>query len=294
MEIALPARPPFSFPAVINSHGWSSLAPFQKTDDHPNAIRYIDRLDTGRVVELHIFARDGGVGVATRTPLSSQEQDEVSRKVSWMMALDQDFSGFYARARQEPKLAHVEAGAGGRVLRSPTLFEDIVKTILTTNTLWAGTIRMVDTLVRLYGEPLEGDPSRCAFPTPARLALLDEETLRSEARLGYRAPYILELARRIASRELELESLKMTQMTTSDLRVLLMSIKGVGGYAAANLLMILGRFESIPVDSWALKLVSHEWYGGEPVEPAQVQAAFEAWGEWKGLAFWFWDWIYKG
>jgi 3-methyladenine DNA glycosylase/8-oxoguanine DNA glycosylase len=48
------------------------------------------------------------------------------------------------------------------------------------------------------------------------------------------------------------------------------------------------------VDSWALKMVSHEWYGGEPVGRAEVEAAFERWEEWKGLAYWFWDWSYTG
>jgi 3-methyladenine DNA glycosylase/8-oxoguanine DNA glycosylase len=68
----------------------------------------------------------------------------------------------------------------------------------------------------------------------------------------------------------------------------------VGAYAAANLLMILGRYDFLPVDSWALKLVSHEWHGGEPVGAAEVEAAFVDWGAWQGLAYWFWDWSYTG
>ncbi len=39
-----------------------------------------------------------------------------------------------------------------------------------------------------------------------------------------------------------------------------------------------------------MKLVSREWYNGEPVGPKEVEAAFERWGKWKGLAYWFWDW----
>jgi 3-methyladenine DNA glycosylase/8-oxoguanine DNA glycosylase len=54
--------------------------------------------------------------------------------------------------------------------------------------------------------------------------------------------------------------------------------------------MILGRYDFVPVDSWAMKMVSHEWYGGEAVGQAEVEAAFERWGDWKGLAYWFWDW----
>ena len=65
-------------------------------------------------------------------------------------------------------------------------------------------------------------------------------------------------------------------------------------HVTANLLMILGRYDFIPVDSWALKLVSHEWHDGKAVGPAEVEAAFERWGEWKGLAYWFWDWSYTG
>ena len=63
-------------------------------------------------------------------------------------------------------------------------------------------------------------------------------------------------------------------------------------HVAANLLMMLGRYDYLPVDSWARKVVSIEWFDGQPVEDAQVEAAFEPWGEWKGLAYWFWDWEY--
>jgi 3-methyladenine DNA glycosylase/8-oxoguanine DNA glycosylase len=235
---------------------------------------------------------ESGVNVEVDSPLSEAEQAEMARQVGWMLGLGQDFSAFYALALKEPKLAHVEERAQGRVLRSPTLFEDTVKTILTTNTSWAGTIRMVKALVSQFGARLPADPARHAFPTPDQLAATDQETLRSAAGLGYRAPYVLELARRVASGTLDLEAFKTADIPTPQLRKQLLAIKGVGEYAAANLLMLLGRYDFVPVDSWALKMVSHEWYGGEPVGRAEVEAAFEHWGEWKGLAYWFWDWSY--
>ena len=116
--------------------------------------------------------------------------------------------------------------------------------------------------------------------------------LRSEVRLGYRAPYVLELARSAASGDIDLETLKETDIPTPELRKQLLAIRGVGEYAMASLMMLLGRYDFVPVDSWAFKLVSHEWYGGEPVGRAEVEAAFECWGEWQGLAYWFWDWSY--
>jgi 3-methyladenine DNA glycosylase/8-oxoguanine DNA glycosylase len=193
-------------------------------------------------------------------------------------------------ASSELELSHVIERAQGRVLRCPTLFEDVIKTILTTNTLWAATIRMTSNLVQLYGEPLPSEPSRHAFPTPERLATLDEATLRAEARLGYRAPYVLALAQASASGKMDLEALKDPDLPTPELRKRLLAIKGVGGYAAANLLNILGRYDYLPVDSWAMKMVSQEWHQGELIGPAEVDAAFERWGKWKGLAYWFWKW----
>jgi 3-methyladenine DNA glycosylase/8-oxoguanine DNA glycosylase len=188
-------------------------------------------------------------------------------------------------------LARAEEKAQGRVLRCPSLFEDVVKTILTTNTLWAATRRMTANLVDQYGDPLPADPARRAFPTPGRLARTTEARLRSKTRLGYRAPYVLELARAIASGKLDLEALKDEALPTADLRKRLLAIKGVGNYAAANLLILLGRYDFLPVDSWALKMVSQEWHDGKPVGPAEVEAAFERWGKWKGLAYFNWDWL---
>ncbi len=292
MKLTLPAHPPFSLPTVVRSHGWIRLAPFGEIDD-TGGLKYIDQLESGRVVELAIRETAGGVNVEVDGQLSEAEATEIKRKVGWMLGLDQDFSSFYALAQKEPKLAKVRKQAQGRVLRSPTLFEDTVKTILTTNTSWGGTIRMVGNLVSQFGSPLPDDPNQHAFPAPEQVAAADVDTLRIQTRLGYRAPYVQELAQSVASGNLDLETYKTTELPTLELRKQLLAIKGVGGYAAANLLMLLGRYDFIPIDSWAIKMVSHEWYNGEPIESAEVEEVFERWGDWKGLVFWFWDWSYR-
>jgi 3-methyladenine DNA glycosylase/8-oxoguanine DNA glycosylase len=289
MRLELSAHPPFSLQQVINSHGWPQLAPFL-WDRASGELRRVERLASGSVVELRFDQTPDGAAVEVDIDLTAEDHAEVEAKVKWMLGLNQDFSDFYAAARGEPKLAQAEALAKGRVLRSPTLYEDVLKTIATTNTTWGGTIRMIDALVRLYGEPLPAEPARRAFPTPERLAAVDVDSLRAEVKLGYRAPYVQALAQRVASGELDLEALKHSDLPTPDLRKRLLAIKGVGGYAAANLLVILGRYDHIPVDSWAMSQVAREWYGGQRVGEKEVNAAFERWGEWQGLAFWCWEW----
>lgn len=289
MRLELAVRPPFSLQQVITSHGWPQLAPFL-WDRSNGELHRVERLASGRVVELRFDPTPDGAAIEVDDALTPAEQADIEAKAHWMLGLDQDFSAFYAAARGEPKLAQVETLAKGRVLRSPTLFEDVLKTIATTNTTWGGTIRMIDALVGLYGEPLPAEPARRAFPTPERLAAVDVDSLRSEVKLGYRAPYVLDLAQSVASGALDLEALRQSDLPALELRRRLLAIKGVGGYAAANLLVILGRYDFVPVDSWAMSQVSREWYSGQPVGEKEVNAAFQRWGEWKGLAFWCWDW----
>ena len=313
----LTARLPFNFHSVVNSHGWRQLAPFG-FDESTFTLSYILRASNGRVMDLKIRAAEMGVSVETKGRLSRLEANEVKEAVSWMFALDADYSSFYKAARKEPNLRKAIKLAHGRVLRSPTLFEDVVKTILTTNTLWGATKSMTQKLIASFGDPISSlsggsrqprpnlaksksesrpeveGPIRKAFPTPDRIAASSPEVLKEAVRVGYRAPALHQLALRVTSGELDLESLKTSTLPSLELRKELMKINGVGPYAAANLLLILGRPDFIPIDSWALKLVSHEWHKGKPVTAKEVEKAFEKWGEYKGFAFWFWDWKYTG
>ena len=298
MKFTLSARPPFKFLSVVNSHGWRQLAPFSY-DELTNTLSYVLRLSNGRVIELKFHDAINGVMVETEK-LDKLEKKEVVDTATWMFGLDLDFSRFYSAARGEPKLARAKKLSLGRLLRAPTLFEDVIKTILTTNTLWAATRNMTRKLVDEFGFALSGGSSfsppvdeaqnKKSFPTPESIAASNPDYIKEKIRVGYRAPAIHQLAVRVASGQLNLESLKASDMPTLDLRRELMRINGVGPYAAANLLMLLGRHDFIPIDSSALAVVSQEWYRGGSVTAKEVEKYFSKWGEFKGLAFWFWDW----
>jgi len=290
--IMIPAQEPFSFVAAARSHGWSHLAPFAWDEERQELTR-IEQLESGPVVRLRMKGTEEGVTVEMESAVELTEADltEVREKVSWMLRLDEDFSEFHALCRAEPALARVIEKKQGRLLRSPTLFEDVVKTILTTNTTWPQTRGMVARLVELLGQPFPLDPAAHAFPTPAQVASVDEEFLARQVRLGYRSRYILELAQRVASGELALESWKHTDMETTELRRQLKALKGVGDYAAANLLMLLGRYDYLAVDSWARKLIRQRFFPGqERVSDREIAAVFDHWGKWKFLAYWFYEW----
>jgi 3-methyladenine DNA glycosylase/8-oxoguanine DNA glycosylase len=124
-----------------------------------------------------------------------------------------------------------------------------------------------------------------SFPTPEAIAASNPEYIKEKIRVGYRAPAIHDLAVRVASGKYDLEALKTSALSTLELRKELMMLKGVGPYAAANLLMLLGRHDFIPIDSSALTVVSHEWYRGKPSPPNMWKSALKNGASIKVLRF---------
>ncbi|HLA42681.1 MAG TPA: hypothetical protein VJZ27_04560, partial [Aggregatilineales bacterium] len=205
---------------------------------------------------------------------------QVENDLRWMLRLDDDLSEFYELCRRESRLQHVPGEKGGRLIRSVSIWEDVVKVITTTNTAWSGTRRMCQNLVEHWGNG--------AFPAAKALAGVKIEMLKEKGGLGYRAPYIHELAQAVADGTLDLEALKRNSLQTDELYKFLRSLKGVGDYAASSILMLLGTYSRVPVDSIAHSLVSKLFYNGEPVTPAQIRACFADYGNFAGLAYWCW------
>lgn len=96
------------------------------------------------------------------------------------------------------------------------------------------------------------------FPSPSELANLDESFLAKRCGLGYRAAYIIELARAIVEGKIQLEQLEKLSEDASlsnykQLDDQLKQIKGFGPFTRANVLMCLGYYHVIPTDSETLR-----------------------------------------
>lgn len=220
--------------------------------------------------------------------------EELVATVRRMLRLDLDLSGFYAAAARDPALAWATTGAG-RWLRGQTVFEDVVKTICTTNCAWSATERMVGALVRHLGEPALGSERR-AFPTPAAMAAAGETFYREVARAGYRGAYLRRLAADVAEGRVDLEALADApahELPDDEIAGRLLELPGVGPYAAAHILMLLGRSSRLVLDSWTRPKYASVT-GGETVTDTEITARFAPYGSWAGLAFWLVvtrDWV---
>jgi N-glycosylase/DNA lyase len=209
-----------------------------------------------------------------------------------MLRLDEDLSSFYVAAAREPELAWVGNGAG-RMLRSPTVFEDLVKTICTTNCAWSATVRMTGALVRELGQPVEGGLDRRAFPLPEALASAEDEFFRDVARAGYRGPYLKALATDVAEGRLQPEALADPELPDDEVADRLLAIAGVGPYAMAHMMMLLGRYRRLVLDSWT-RPKYRRLSGRKRITDKGIERAFVRYREFAGLAFWLTltkDWL---
>jgi 3-methyladenine DNA glycosylase/8-oxoguanine DNA glycosylase len=204
-----------------------------------------------------------------------------------MLRLDEEYSDFYDLCREKGGVwAGLDCGKG-RMLRSPSLFEDLVKVICTTNIQWGGTKRMARELVDAYGMPFEPQPELKAFPAPGAIAADSLESFKQKVNLGYRAAYIHGLAASVADGALDLDELADESMPTAEIRKWLKSIKGIGDYAAASMLMLLGRYDEIPVDTIFREFMSGHYFTEAPFDQIQALEVYAQWGRWKALAYWF-------
>lgn len=289
-RLRLPLAQPFDFAGTVYSHGWVGLAP-NHWDAAAGVLQRPERLDDGRVVLVSIRTGSGRpasleVEVRHAGALGERARAELTDRVRHMLRLDEDLAAFYrlCRTRGGP-WARLRRG-GGRLLRSPAPFEDLVKTLCTTNIQWSGTRRMVEALVEQFGEPYPGDAGRRTFPSATTIAAVPVAEFKTRVNLGYRADYVHLLARRIATGELDLAALASPALSTAELRRQLLAIKGVGSYAAATLLMLLGRYDQLPVDSVFREFVSRTYFGGAAVDDVTAAAIYAEWGEWRYLAYW--------
>jgi 3-methyladenine DNA glycosylase/8-oxoguanine DNA glycosylase len=120
---------PVDFARTIVSHGVAELPPNRldldaRTLDTTLGVRRGARTlrltQRGETIAVELVAGRAGRG----------QIDAITRAVRHMFRLDEDLSEFYALVRDDPELDWCSVGAG-RMLRAPTVFEDVVKTICT-------------------------------------------------------------------------------------------------------------------------------------------------------------------
>ena len=130
-------------------------------------------------------------------------------------------------------------------------------------------------------------PVKSPFHHRPRSSSIHSMNFRQKVRLGYRADYIYRLARKFADGELSGSDFQNSAASTEDIRKKLLTLKGIGSYAAASMLMLLGRYDHIPVDTVFRQFMAEKYCIDASRNLPEALAVYEDWGRWKHLAYWF-------
>jgi N-glycosylase/DNA lyase len=285
VQISIPVPPAFNFKRTALSHGWRALLPFEFDEPAWSITRVLDLGSDRAPVTVHIKSSGDAlqVDIPRRTP-GKRDIAQITRDVRHMFRLDDEMQIFYAAVADDPNFSWILREGAGRLLRSPTVYEDLVKTICTTNCSWALTTKMVEGMVKHLGRASQD--GRRAFPTPEAMASQPESFYRDVVRAGYRASYFKELAERVASKELDVESWLTSELSTDELKREMKRVKGVGEYAADNLLKLLGRYDCLALDSWVRATFARLHNKGRTTDDRKIARHYARFKEWRGLALW--------
>ncbi len=178
----------------------------------------------------------------------------------------------------------------GRLMRSPTLFEDVLKTVTSCNVQWPSTIIMNRRLCEVVGR--ESASGLFAFPTAERLAKMRAASLRARCRVGYRDARMIELARMFAKGEIDVAWIEDPATPDEELWDAMLEWPGIGPYAAANIMQLLGRYHRLPLDTESVRhgrdLLGFK--GSSAKIMKRVFKHFEPFGTHRFRSYWFELW----
>jgi 3-methyladenine DNA glycosylase/8-oxoguanine DNA glycosylase len=228
--------------------------------------------------------RGGPVFARADRALTAQERRQAKDAITRMLRLDEPAETIAEFHSLDPRW---KRSGRGRLMRSPSFFEDLIKTVTSCNVTWPSTVTMNRRLCEVVGRA-------GAFPSARKLARTRPATLRARCRVGYRDARILELAGMFASREID--PLWFEDPSTPDDAIWsrLLDLPGIGPYAAANIMQLLGRYHRLPLDSESVRhgktVLGMD--GTEASIMRRMHAHFEPFGRHAFRSYWFelWDW----
>lgn len=256
-------------------------------EDGPARIRIAQEGDDGAAAWRALRGR--GLVAGVERTLSRREREEARGQIARMLRLDEDAAHVREFHRLDPRW---KRSGRGRLFRSPTMFEDVIKTVTSCNVQWPSTVTMNRRLCEVVGEG-------GAFPSAGRLARTRPQTLRARCRTGYRDARIVELGRLFSPRgrraaEMDPAWFEDPGTSDEDVRRALLALPGIGPYAAANIMQLLGRYAHLPLDTESVRhgrtVLGLE--GTDTQVMRRVGAHFEGFGPHKFRSYWFELWSF--
>ncbi len=170
--------------------------------------------------------------------------------------LERDYGSIKNRLSEDNILKTAIAHGGGIRILNQEPFETTISFIISANNRIPMIKRAVENIAQRFGEPIELEGrTYYAFPNPKQLSEATEEDLKA-CGCGFRAPYIVSTAAKVASGEVCLDSIK--NLLTDDAQKELMCLSGIGPKVADCILLFsMEKHDAFPVDVWVKRVMQY-------------------------------------
>ena len=250
-------------------------------------LEFIDKPSACVIDQPRLEQGDGRLRVRFDRKLELAEQSQARVQITRMLNLDLDAKAMRAFHKVDPRW---KKSGKGRLFRSPTLFEDVIKTVTSCNVTWPSTVNMNRRLCEVCGRKTVS--GAYSFPSAKKLARTRLGTLRGRCRVGYRDQRIIDLAKLFVKGHIDEAWLTDSSVSDEDVFKFLITLPGIGPYAGGNIMQLLGRFSRLAIDTETIRHGKSAlgMSGTDAQITKALHAHYEPFGEHKFRSFWFEIW----
>lgn len=255
-----------TFPSPLTAHVVQVVRPYslQKTLACGQAFRW--RWDDGAALGIFAGRRVRLAQDEQALTISGLDEQQVQALQRYLGA-DEPLQAIENRLRRDRILQRILPHTTGIAIMRQDPWECLVSFIVSAFNNIPKIEFTLDRLCRRFGKPVAGDG--WLFPSPSALAAAKLRELRF-CLLGYRAPYLAEVAKRVAVGDFVLS--EPAELPYGEARKLLLALPGVGDKVAdCVLLFAYGKSEAFPVDVWVKRAVERWYFGGRVVTERRIR-----------------------
>ncbi len=292
-EIKIRPVPPYNFSLTVrNPAGWSFFTPFEVFD---NGILWTSAF-IGKTLVGFRLSSSGDVSkpeihaaVYTEEKLPGKDLERIRRALMTALGSEQDLSLFYRMGMEDEILKFAIEDLYGMHDRFPaSVFPEAVLAILLQMAPLKRSNEMMSSFIINYGENAEFDGrSILAWPLPESIMEVTEKELSEKCKVGYRAKYIIRVARILAERNFPPME-ELLEMSALDAKKKLVSLPGIGDYSAD----IINPHGGFPIDVWSAEVFGKLFFGKKPENNREAvkhvkSEGVRRWGKWAWMAFFY-------
>ncbi len=210
--------------------------------------------------------------------LSDKAKKKAKKTLNFILGLEIDLDSFYSEISDSKFSFLIEEFWGLRPPASPTPYQALVETVAQQQVSFEFAMKTIENLVRMAGKKSRG---LYRFPEVEEILMLGDRI--KEAKLGYRARYILELSDKVYRGELDL---KYAEKAGEEEGIrYLTKFRGIGRWSAELFLTYAFRKNTYPAGDLGIRRGIAAIFGkrAKEVKEKDVREIIDPFGKWKSL-----------